>query len=60
MVCTMFAPRTYEATALISVPNLCPHGIIIGEPYVGFMGLGDTNLFISKVTCGQCPQEATP
>src|SRR5687767_14726162 len=56
----MLAPRTYKATAVISVPGLCPHGIIIGEPYVGIMGLGNTNLFITEVACGQCPQTAKP
>src|SRR4051812_18077257 len=49
-----FQPWVYRATAVVAVPGICPHGIMDGETYVGIMGLGNTNRWITKVVCSQC------
>jgi hypothetical protein len=55
---TIFAPWTYKATAVVSFSGMCPHGIVAGEPYIGMMGLGDTNRYITKVVCTPCREKA--
>src|SRR5688572_19972343 len=56
-VWTIFTPPTYRATSVLSLPGLCPHAIIIGEPIVR---IGWETNYLDKVTCPWCPQNPTP
>jgi len=49
-------PWTYRATAVVAVSGMCPHGIVIGEPYFT-TSFGHTD--ISTTVCTQCRMKLT-
>jgi hypothetical protein len=50
-----FVSWTYRATVVVSVPGMCPHGIVVGEPRID-ISLGQ--VFISKEYCPECRTKA--